>query len=277
MGLFSPTHHFMAFRELLSLLTRHHQLTWEMAKREISDRYAGQILGTFWAVGHPLILMGIYVFVFAFVFKQKVGGTRELPLDYTVYLLSGLIPWMSFQECMSKSAIVILSNANLVKQVVFPTEILPVKGVIASCFTQVISTVVLLVYVLLSHGSLFWTYLLIPVLYVFQILAMVGVSYIFSAIGAYFRDLKDFIQAFCVMGIFLIPLFYLPGQLPAPFQPVLYLNPFSHMIWCYQDVLYFGRFEHPWSWGLYIAGSLCVFYAGYRIFRKLKLMFGNVL
>jgi lipopolysaccharide transport system permease protein len=277
MGLFSPTYHFMAFRELLHLLTRHHQLTWEMAKREISDRYAGQIFGTLWAVGHPLILMGIYVFIFAFVFKQKVGGTRELPLDYTVYLLSGLIPWMSFQESMSKSAMVIPANANLVKQVVFPTEILPVKGVIASFLTQIISTIVLIVYVLVSHGSLLWTYMLIPALFAFQLLAMVGVSYIFSSIGVYFRDLKDFIQVFCVMGIFLIPLFYLPSQLPESFQPLLYLNPFSHMIWCYQDIFYFGRFEHPWSWGLYIAGSLCVFYSGYRIFRKLKLMFGNVL
>jgi len=87
-----------AFRELILLLTRHRQLTLEMAKREIYDRYAGQFFGVFWTLGHPLTLMLVYVFVFGYIFKVKVGGTAEMPLNYTTYLLSGLIPWMTFIE-----------------------------------------------------------------------------------------------------------------------------------------------------------------------------------
>ena len=61
-------------------MTRHRQLTWEMTRREISDRYAGQVLGTFWAVGHPLVLMAIYIFIFGYVFRMKIGGTlRNAP------------------------------------------------------------------------------------------------------------------------------------------------------------------------------------------------------
>ena len=65
-----------------------------------------------------------------------------MPLDYTTYLLSGLIPWMAFQESMAKGATVIVGNANLVKQVVFPVEVLPVKGVIASFSTQLVATAI---------------------------------------------------------------------------------------------------------------------------------------
>lgn len=269
--------HLQAFHEVVMLLTRHRHLTWEMTKREISDRYAGQVLGIFWAVGHPLVLMAIYVFIFAYVFKMKIGGTRELPLDYTTYLLSGLIPWMSFQEAMGKSTTVIVGNANLVKQVVFPIEILPVKGVFASLATQVISTIILIGYLLFTYRSLPLTYSLLPVLFFFQTLAMIGVSYIFSALGTYFRDLKDFVQVFCVAGIYLMPVFYLPSQVPEVFRPLLYLNPFSYLAWCYQDACYFGRFENPWAWAIFLTGSLAIFYVGYRIFRKLKIMFGNVL
>ncbi len=275
--LLHPRVHLRAFHELIMLLTRHRHLTWEMTKREISDRYAGQALGIFWAVCHPLILMAIYVFIFAYVFKMKIGGTRELPLDYTTYLLSGLIPWMSFQEAMSKSTTVIVGNANLVKQVVFPIEILPVKGVIASLATQMISTIVLMGYLLITYRSLPLTYSLLPLLLFSQTLAMIGVSYIFSALGTYFRDLKDFVQVFCVAGIYLMPVFYLPSQVPEVFRPLLYLNPFSYLAWCYQDACYFGGFEHPWAWGVFIFLSLTSFYIGYRIFRKLKIMFGNVL
>lgn len=276
-SIFRPRNHFQAFHELIHLLTRYRQLTWEMTKREISDRYAGQLFGFSWAIGHPLILMGVYVFIFAVVFKMRTGGTRELPLDYTTYLLSGLIPWLSFQECMSKGAVVIVSNANLVKQVVFPIEILPVKGVLASFVTQLISTLILVIYVFFQHRSLPETYSLLPILFFFQILAMIGVSYIFSSIGTYFRDLKDFVQVFAVVGVFLMPIFYLPAQVPVLFRPLLFLNPFSYLTWCYQDICYFGRIAHPWAWMIFLSGSLVIFYIGYRIFRKLKPLFGNVL
>jgi len=276
-SLFNPKDHFLAFRELISLLTRHRQLTWEMTKREVTERYAGQVLGVFWTIGHPLILMGIFVFLFAIVFKVKIGGTRELPLDYTTYLLSGLVPWLAFQESMNKSVVVIVGNANLVKQVVFPIEILPVKGVIASLLTQTVSTAVLVIYVLLRHNGLPWTYALLPFLFFLQALAMIGISYILSSIGAYFRDLKDFTIVFCIVCMYITPIFFLPNMVPSMFRPILYFNPFSYMIWCFQDVCYFGRIEHPWAWIVFIFLSLTVFYGGYRIFRKLKPMFGNVL
>jgi lipopolysaccharide transport system permease protein len=275
--IFHPKNHFQAFHEIALLLTRYRELTWAMTKREISDRYAGQAFGLFWALGHPLILMGVYVFIFAVVFKVRIGGTRELPLDYTTYLLSGLIPWLSFQDSMSKGSVVIVSNANLVKQVVFPIEILPVKGVIASFATQLVSILILVIYVLSRHASLPATYSLLPILFFFQILAMIGVSYILSSIGTYFRDLKDFVQVFAVVGVFLMPIFYLPAQVPALFRPLLYLNPFSYMTWCYQDACYFGRIAHPWSWVIFLVGSTGIFYIGYRIFRKLKPLFGNIL
>ena len=277
MSLLSAHSHFRAFRELLRLLTRHRQLTWEMTRREITDRYAGQILGAFWAVGHPLALMAIYVFIFAYVFRVKIGGTLDLPRDYTTFLLSGLIPWFAFQDSMSKGASVILGNSSLVKQVVFPIEVLPVKGVIASFTTQLVATVLLAVYVLVKHGTVPWTYGLLPALFFFQSLAMIGVSYVFASVGVYFRDLKDFVQVFCVAGMYITPIFYLPAMVPEIFRPVLYCNPFSYLVWCYQDACYFGRFEHPWAWLVFMGGSVGVFYMGYRVFRKLKVCFGSAL
>lgn len=269
--------HFQAFTEVVSLLTRHRDLTLEMAKREIGDRYVGQAFGLLWAIGHPVFMMGLYVFIFAFVFKTKIGGTLEMPLDYTTYLLSGLVAWMGFQESMAKSCTAITGNASLVKQVVFPLEILPVKGVVSSLFQQAILILLLVSYVLISHGSLPWTYLLLPVLIVFQVMAMIGVAYLLSAIGTYFRDIKDFVQLFTVAGVYLLPVFYLPTWVPPLFKPLLYANPFSYLIWCYQDALYFGRIEHPWAWGVNAFASIAIFVIGYRIFRKLKPGFGNML
>lgn len=277
MQLLNPKIHLTAFLEIIQLLTRHRQLTWEMTKREIGERYVGQMLGALWALGHPLILIGVYVFVFTYIFGMKLGGTRKLPLDYTTYLLSGLIPWMAFQESMSKGVTVIVTNANLVKQVVFPIEILPVKGVIASLVTQGVATLVLIGYVLVRQHSLPVTYALLPLLFFLQFLAMTGTSYLLAAVGTYFRDLKEFVQVFSTVGLYIMPVLYLPEWGPKYLKALLYLNPFSYLIWCYQDACYFGRFEHPWAWLVMVILSLGSFYGGYRVFRKFKTMFGNVL
>ncbi|MFH0732518.1 MAG: ABC transporter permease [Candidatus Omnitrophota bacterium] len=275
--LFDLKKHFQAFREIVSLLTKYRQLTWEMTRREISDRYAGQVFGRLWVIGHPLILMAIYVFIFVYVFKVKIASRGAFPVDYTTYLLSGLIPWMSFQESMAKSSTVIINNANLVKQTVFPIEVLPVKGVIASSITQFVATFLLLMYVFTKAGSLTWMHILIPVVFIFQLMAMAGVSYILSVLGVYLRDTKDFVQVFCVAGLYIMPVFYLPDMVPKIFKGVLYLNPFSYMSWCYQDIFYFCGFQHPWAWFIFPAGSLFVFCAGYALFARFKIMFGDLL
>lgn len=269
--------HVSAFTELWALLRHHRELMLELARRDIADRYVGQFLGMFWAVAHPLFMMGIYVFIFAFVFKVKIGDSLDIPRDYTVYILSGLIPWMAFQECMSKSCSAISANSSLVKQVVFPVEVLPAKGVFAAFLTQLISTALLILYTIIATKQVPLTYILIPVIWGLQFLAMIGVSYMLSAIGAYFKDIKDFVQLFGVAGMYAMPIFYLPGWVPEIFKPVLYINPFSYLVWCYQDVFYFGSIAHPESWVINIIGSFFIFIIGYRFFRKVKPGFGGAL
>jgi lipopolysaccharide transport system permease protein len=272
-----PSDNIRAFVELVSLFKRYGRLIYELTKREIGERYSGQVFGALWAIGHPLLVTLVYIFIFGFVFRARAGGMTDMPLDYTAYMLSGIIPWLVFQESLSKASMVIIGNANIVKQVIFPVEVLPIKSVLATLVTQTVFLILLMIYTLIINHALPWTYIFLPVLIIFQALAMMGVSYLFSSIGAYFRDLKDFIQAFLSIAFFIMPILYLPESIPAAIRPVLYLNPLSYMIWCYQDILYFGAFVHPWAWVVFLSLSLVIFVFGYRVFRKLKTMFGNVL
>jgi lipopolysaccharide transport system permease protein len=277
MATVSDTQQFPAFHGLLRLWTRHRHLTLALARREITDRYVGQMLGFIWAVGHPLLLMAVYIFIFGYVFKVKVGGTLDLPLDYTVYILTGLIPWLMVNECLNKGCGTIVGNSNLVKQVVFPLEVLPVKGVLATLFPQTISLGILVLYVLISSGSLPWTYALLPVAILLQVVFVSGIVFALAALSPFFRDLKDFIQMFSVVGIYLVPVVFLPDMVPGVFRPFLYVNPFSYLVWCFQDLCYYGRFEHPWAWAVLAGLSIGSYAAGYRLFARLKPYFGNVL
>lgn len=273
----NPSSNFQAFLELISLFKRRGRLIYELTKREISERYSGQVFGALWTIGHPLLLTLVYIFIFGFVFRARAGGTIDLPLDYTAYMLSGIIPWLVFQEALGKASTVIIANANIVKQVIFPLEVLPIKSVLATIVTEVVFLFLLVIYTLITSRTLPWTYVFLPVLILFQTLGMIGISYLFSAIGVYFRDLKDFVLVFLSIAFFILPILYLPESIPAAIRPVLYLNPLSYMIWCYQDILYFGKFAHPWAWAVFLLGSLFIFIFGFRVFRRLKTMFGNVL
>jgi lipopolysaccharide transport system permease protein len=269
--------HRAAAIEVASLLWRHRSLTMAMARRELADRYAGQALGLSWVVVHPLFMILLYVFIFGVVFRQRIGGTVEMPLDYIAYLLSGLAAWLTVQDAVIKSCNVITGNSSLVKQVVFPLEVLPVKSLLVSFVPQGVTLAFLVIYVLVQQGSLPVTYALLPVLLIMQLLLLLGIAFVLAPAGAYARDLKDVMQLMATAGPYLVPVFYLPQWVPPMLRPLLFLNPFSHLIWCYQDALYFGRIDHPWSWLVTAVLSVVSFVLGYRVFRRLRPALGNVL
>jgi lipopolysaccharide transport system permease protein len=275
--LINPVPYAQAFQEGAALLGRHARLTLAMAKRELVTRYAGQFVGSFWIVGHPLFMTALFVFVFAYVFKARIGGTSDMPLDYTTYILSGLVPWLTVFGAMAATTLSVVGNASLVKQFTFHLEVLPAKDVAIASVTWLVGIPLILLYVVVTQRTVLLTWALLPILFAIQLMAMLGIAFLLSALTVFLRDLKDIITVYGNIGIYLIPVVYLPGWLPPIFKPVLYLNPFSYMTWMYQDTLYFGRIEHPIAWFIFPAFSLVVFALGYRVFRRLKPLFGGAL
>lgn len=264
-------------RGLRELITTRRHLLFELTRREILDRHAGQLMGAGWALFQPLLVVGVYLFVFAYIFKGRVGGAATPGFDYPVFLLAGLIPWLGFQESMSRASDVIVANANLVKQVVFPIEVLPMRAALAALFTQSVLLGGLLVYVFVKAGAVPWTYLLLPVLLVLQLATFAGLNYFLSAFGVFFRDTRELVQAFAVMGIYFLPTIYSPEASPTWLLTLLAVNPFSHFIWCAQDLLFFGRIDHPWSWLVIACLSSVALLSGFRFFRRASTVFGNLL
>ncbi|MCA8942992.1 MAG: ABC transporter permease [Planctomycetes bacterium] len=270
----NPASNTRAFAEMFGLLNRHRALTIELTKRDIGERYAGQVLGSVWAIGHPIALMTIYVIVFTQVWREDMPP--GMPLDRTAYLVAGIAPWMAFQESMMLGTTSITGKSNLVKQVVFPIEVLPIKGVLISLVSQLVMTALLLGFITIQFRTAYWTWALIPVAISIQAVGMAGVALFLSSVGVYFRDLKDFVQVFSTACMFGIPLFYFPPT-GGPGWWIVNLNPFTHLLAVQRDVLFFGAITQPMSWVILTVLSCAAFCLGYRTFRRLKPMFGNVL
>jgi lipopolysaccharide transport system permease protein len=260
------------------LLYAHRELTWELTKRECTERYAGQALWAFWILAHPLLVIGVYLFVFNVIYGIRLDlGSLGAHGDFSVYILAGLIPWLVSAEVLNKSTATITSSANLVKQVIFPVELLPAKTVFAAVITGSLLMALLLVYAALRFRAVPWTWSLLPFAMLVQTLGLLGLALTLSSLAVYLRDLKDAVQVYCFINIYLMPVVYLPAWVPAGLRPVLYLNPFSYQTWCYQDVLFYGKIAHPWAWPPFLILNAALLAVGYRLFSRLKTQFGNVL
>jgi lipopolysaccharide transport system permease protein len=260
------------------LCIRRQRLILELARRDVHERFVGQALGVLWAVGMPMIMTLVYIFVFAVVLRARLSASSsEGRMDYVIYLLSGLIPWLAFQEGVSRSATSVVSQSSLVKQVVFPVEVLPIKVVVASLLSQFVSTAALLVVLVLSKGSIPWTIILWPLGLLMQLGMTLGLAFVISAVSVYLRDLKDIVQLLLFVGVYLSPAFYPPDAVPQLFRPFLAINPFSALAWVFQDIFYNGKIVSFGAWAA-AATMATIFPAfGYAIFRKLRPHFGNLL
>jgi lipopolysaccharide transport system permease protein len=248
-----------------------------LAKRELTARHAGQVLGVFWAIGQPLFLMLLYVFIFGVVFAQRIGGSYEMPRDYTTYILSGLVPWLALLPALSTTCLSLISNAPLVKQFTLDPSLFPIKDVAVTIVFWVVGIAIVTVTASWSGGGVPWTLTLLPIAFGIQFATAIGLGWFLSAISVFVRDVKEVVQLFATAGVFVLPIVYLPNWIPDLFRPFVYLNPLSYMIWIYQDVFYFGRIEHPYAW---IASALIAFLSivgGYRVFSRLQPYFSTYL
>src|SRR5438132_12775335 len=150
-----------------------------LAKRELAARYKGSILGILWAVLNPIVMIAIFTFIFAGIFKARFPGSSS-QWDYALYLFCGLLPWNAFQESLQLSSTTIVAHANLVKRVVFPLETLPVSLSLAAVVNQLFGTMVLIVAVIVlrreMHVTLIYLQLILIQQLVYTLVAVLHVA-----------------------------------------------------------------------------------------------------
>src|SRR5262249_35107604 len=222
---------------LLGSVLAHRRLVKELARREMTDAHAGQAAGAVWLVVHPVVLFAVYALLFTTVFKVRIGDRG--PSDYMVYLFAGLAPWLLTQDVLSRATGIMFANSTIVKKVMFPIEALVAKSILAALKVQGILLLTVVPYVIIEREEVPRTLALLPLLFFLHVMLLWGLALFLSVVTPYFRDMSEFIRIFLVINIYLIPVMYIPNMVPEELRFALTVNPFSHLIWCYQDLIYF--------------------------------------
>ena len=267
----------LTLRRIFRMATSQIDLVREMTTRELFQSMAAHGVVKVWTFSTPLVTVGVYLLVFGFVLGTKLNLSVDFPGDYPSYVLIGLLPWLVTQNVLARSTGALLGNANLVKQVIFPVEVLPTSTVLAVAISFLPATVVVVTYKLVFAGGLSWFALLFPIVALLHLLLLWGLAFALSALTPFVRDIREVVNVFSVLAMYFTPAVYLPAWVPRPFLPFIYANPFSYVTWVYQDVLFYGEFRHPTAWVVFVAISVGSVVGGYSLFRKLKPYWGNVI
>ena len=253
----------------LANLYRHRQLIAALTARDLKARYRGSILGYFWSLANPLLLLAVYTLVFTKFFPQQVVQ------PYPLFLFSGILPWTFFAAAVLESTTSISSNAGLIKKVMFPAEALPLVVVLSHLVHFVLAIPILLAAILafaaMGKFTLTWTILLAPVLMILQTMFVAGIAMTVSSASVLFRDLRDIVSNLMQLGFFVTPIIYLIDNIQSrALRAMLRINPMTPFVVAYQDVFFFGRMPNLSDVVLiltYAFGSLML---GFFVFERLR-------
>ena len=253
-------------------LYRYRELALVWGLREIRVRYKQSLLGVTWAILQPLVLM----IVFTLVFSQFARvPTDNIP--YPIFSYTALLPWTLFSTAISFSVPSLVNNLNLVVKTYFPREVLPIGAVGASFFDYLVASSIFIVMLIYYRIELTWAVLWLPVVLSIQLILVLGIGFMGSALNVLYRDIRFIVPLGLQIWLYLTPVIYPVSAVPEQYLQFYMLNPMAGIITAYREIILYGQ-PPTWSY-LAISGveALFIFFIGYWIFKKLEASFADII
>lgn len=252
------------------------QLTFNLLRINIRDKYLGSSLGGFWSIANPLFMLVLYTFVFGFVLKVRLPGA-ETTFDYAIWLIIGYGPWIATVEALTAATSSVVNAAGIVKNVAFKTELLPISAAFIGLISLLVALIFLLILSIFAKNSLSWHILWLPIIIGLQFFLIVALGLWLSVTNVFKRDLGIALPSILTIIMFVTPIFYPIESMPRLIQKISLANPFYLIAEAYRGV-FIGKVSPDIFSMLYILIlSSIIFYFGLRFFRRAKGYFTSAL
>ena len=265
-----------SWKHLFQSLWRYRHMIRHLTASQIVQRYRGSTLGLLWTLVQPLLMLGIYSFVFGTIFRPRWmqdGGESS----FALVLFCGLTAYGFFSESLSRSASLITGNPNYVKKIIFPLEVLAVTNVLAALVQSLAGFTILLLAQFWLQGYVPLTAWLMPLAILPLVLVTLSLSWFFAALAVYFRDIENLMGLMLSGLMFLSPVFYSLQAVPERVRPLFYLNPLTWAVEDLRRVLLWGQGLDWQAWGLQLAIAWLMLGLAYAWFKRLQPGFADVL
>jgi ABC-type polysaccharide/polyol phosphate export permease len=231
--------------------------------KDFRVRYRNMSLGVLWSLLNPLVMLGVYTFVFTKIFKTPTA-------HWTVFLLCGIVPFNFFALAWQSGTTSLVDNAGLIKRVAVPREIIPITSVFSNCLHLGIQITLLLVIVLATGVRLNIYWLFLPLIWGLELATICGMALLFSALNVYVRDTRYFVESANLVLFWLVPIFYPFSMIPAQFRDLYQYNPVAALVLAMREIVLDAHAPSAvllTKLTLVSASSLA---AGFLVFRRMK-------
>ena len=245
-----------------SPVARYRHSLWLLTRRDLRVRYSTSALGYFWSILDPLVMAGIYWFVFTQVFDRTVGDP-----PYIVFLLSALLPWMWLNGALSDCTRAFLREAKLIRSTKIPRTIWVNRLVLSKGIEFIASIPVLAAFAIFSGASLHWQVVFFPLAILVQAILLVGVGLIVAPLVVFFRDLERAVKLTLRFLFYASPIIYGLSDLPEGLHFWASFNPLAGIFSLYRSAF----FPDQLDWYAVIIGvvvSVLLFAIGLAVFRR---------
>jgi lipopolysaccharide transport system permease protein len=249
----------------------HRDLIQAILRREVAERFKGSIAGWVWAVVAPLLAIAVYTFAFTTNLKLPMADSAMgARIGYALFIFSGIIVFNFWSEMAFRAPMLLHEYVHFIKQTIFPSDMLAVISTLRATLYTVISIAVMLIFQLSATGTLPWTVLLIPFIFIPFMAFLIGMSWFLCAIGAFTRDAGYLMINIVPLFMFATPVFYPHESLPAPFDFWIYANALTGYVEVMRDIVLMGVLPSwkVYAWSLFT--SVFTFYFGYWFFDRYR-------
>lgn len=239
-------------------------------KKDIGGKYKNSFLGVLWSFVNPLLQIIVYAIIFPLIMRSNIEY-------YVVFMVCGLIPWNYFSTVINRASFTMIENGNILKKVYFPREILPLSVVTSETITFLISSIIIVGFVLGYGLGITINIVFYPILLFVQFVLLLGISLFVSSITVYFRDLQHFIGVLLQLFFYATPIVYAVESIPENFQWILKYNPMTYIIEGYRDIFYYQTMPEIGTLLIVLVIGILLCVTGYIVFNKLQKKFAEEL
>jgi lipopolysaccharide transport system permease protein len=257
--------------EWLKEIWSYRELFYFLCWRDTKIRYKQTVLGAAWAIIQPLFTMVVFTFLF--------GKLAKMPSDdipYPIFSYSALLPWTYFAGAINAAGNSLVGNANLLRKVYFPREVLPTSSVLSGLVGFGIASVILLIMMVYYQMRPDWELLLWPVLMIPLVMLALGIGMILSALNVKYRDIRHATPFFINLWLFMTPVIYPTSIIPDHLQVLSALNPLSGIIEAFRASLFTSRQVNWQALGISCVVVTFTFTLGILYFKKTERFFADI-